>query len=132
MFYILKNTIRNCEFFNNVKMKHLVTENYLKSEKNVKPIFNQFLFNLPYSYLFFNNSFIYLENKKTENNSNVLLFNKVRNDKKHRKRGFQKRGYWKKMHYFTRKNNMMCYAFKVQNIDYEKIKKLKRGEVYSS
>lgn len=73
-------------------------------------------------------SFIELPNEKKET---MLLFNKVRNDKKHRKRAFQKRGYWKKMHYFIRKNNRMCFAFKVQNINYENLKKLKRGEIYS-
>ncbi|CRH00547.1 conserved Plasmodium protein, unknown function [Plasmodium relictum] len=124
MIYIIKNVVNNIKHFNDVKMKLFLKEHIFKEKKLV----DEYNFNNSSS-IFFNDVSFFLENKKKEN---TLLFNKVRNDKKHRKRGFQKRGYWKKMHYFIRKNNMMCYAFKVQNIDYEKIKKLKRGEIYSN
>ncbi|CRG97897.1 conserved Plasmodium protein, unknown function [Plasmodium gallinaceum] len=125
MFYIIKNVVKNIKHFNDVKTILILKENILK-EKN---LVDEYKFSNSLSHIFFNGTPIFLENNKKEN---TLLFNKVRNDKKYRKRGFQKRGYWKKMHYFIRKNNMMCYAFKVQNIDYEKIKKLKRGEIYSN
>lgn len=104
MFYIIKNVIRNTKCANDVKAKFFLNEICLKHEKEI----NHKLIPSCYSYsnLFFNDVSINLENIKNKEN-HVLLFNKVRNDKRHRKRGFQKRGYWKKMHYFVRKSNMM-------------------------
>ncbi|SBS84536.1 conserved Plasmodium protein, unknown function [Plasmodium ovale] len=141
MFYQIRSAIRNAKCFNDVKGKLLLSEKFLKPEGEIIKVntISKDLSSYPNSLLFFNDVSILLEEGKwkemenlNEKEKNVLLFNKVRNDKRHRKRAFQKRGYWKKMHYFVRKNNMMCFAFKVQNIDYEKIKKLKRGEVYHS
>ncbi|CDU18820.1 hypothetical protein YYC_05214 [Plasmodium yoelii 17X] len=129
MFYIIKNVIRNTKCANDVKSKFLLNGICLKHENEINHKLSPSCYS--HSNLFFNDVSINLENIKNKEN-NILLFNKVRNDKRHRKRGFQKRGYWKKMHYFVRKSNMMCFAFKVQNIDYEKIKKLKRGEIYSN
>ncbi|SOV11638.1 conserved Plasmodium protein, unknown function [Plasmodium sp. gorilla clade G2] len=128
MFYILNNVLRNIKNFHNVKSKFFLKDSFLKNKINPTNLNDNLT-----SYVFFNDIYLSLrdDNIKDENKK-VLLFNKVRNDKRHRKRAFQKRGYWKKMHYFVRKNNMMSYAFKVQNVDYEKIKKLKRGEVYSN
>ncbi|SPJ08966.1 conserved Plasmodium protein, unknown function [Plasmodium sp. DRC-Itaito] len=128
MFYILRNVLKNIKNLDNVKSKFFLKDSFLKNKLKPTNVDD----NLS-SYVFFNDIFLSLrDDKKKDEHKKVLLFNKVRNDKKHRKRAFQKRGYWKKMHYFIRKNNMMSYAFKVQNIDYEKIKKLKRGEVYSN
>ncbi|KAI4837854.1 hypothetical protein MKS88_003273 [Plasmodium brasilianum] len=131
---MIKNAVRNTKGFNfyEVKIKLFLKEIYMKSDKEITSIVTPSSSCSSHENLFFNDLFIYLEKKKNEEQNNTLLFNKVRNDKRHRKRAFQKRGYWKKMHYFVRKNNMMCFAFKVQNIDYEKMKRLKRGEVYSS
>ncbi|CAD51485.1 hypothetical protein PFMG_00334 [Plasmodium falciparum IGH-CR14] len=128
MFYILNNVLKNIKTLDNVKSKFFLKDSFLKNKLKANNLDD----NLS-SHIFFNEIFVSLrDDEKKEEHKKVLLFNKVRNDKKHRKRAFQKRGYWKKMHYFIRKNNMMSYAFKVQNIDYEKIKKLKRGEVYSN
>ncbi|SOV11877.1 conserved Plasmodium protein, unknown function [Plasmodium sp. DRC-Itaito] len=128
MFYILNNVLRNIKNVHDVKSKFFLKDSFLKNKIKLTNLDD----NLS-SYVFFNDIYLSLRDDKIKDeNKKVLLFNKVRNDKRHRKRAFQKRGYWKKMHYFVRKNNMMSYAFKVQNIDYEKIKKLKRGEVYSN
>ncbi|GAW81436.1 hypothetical protein, conserved [Plasmodium gonderi] len=130
--YMLRNTVRNVKRLYDVKL--FLKENYSKGRKEAEhddaAVFNS-LYNSSHSDLFFNDVNICVERKSVEE-KNTLLFNKVRNDKRHRKRAFQKRGYWKKMHYFMRKSNMMSFAFKMQNIDYEKMKKLKRGEVYST
>ncbi|AFZ80326.1 hypothetical protein BEWA_031790 [Theileria equi strain WA] len=59
----------------------------------------------------------------------TYLFNKLRNDKKHRKRAFPKRGYWRRTHAMLRKDNRIKYAYALEGIDYEMIEKLERGEI---
>ncbi|CAI7721016.1 hypothetical protein PVIIG_05819 [Plasmodium vivax India VII] len=133
MLALLRNTLRSAKRLGNMKL-FLREEDYppggeptTHGATTLKSVYGS-----PHSKIFFNDVNILVEGQRTEEKNPTLLFNKVRNDKRHRKRAFQKRGYWKKLHYFTRKANMMSFAFKMQNIDYEKMKKLKRGEVYST
>ncbi|ETW31856.1 hypothetical protein PFFCH_00640 [Plasmodium falciparum FCH/4] len=103
MFYILNNVLKNIKTLDNVKSKFFLKDSFLKNKLKANNLDD----NLS-SHIFFNEIFVSLrDDEKKEEHKKVLLFNKVRNDKKHRKRAFQKRGYWKKMHYFIRKNNMM-------------------------
>ncbi|EUD68243.1 hypothetical protein C922_01262 [Plasmodium inui San Antonio 1] len=133
MLFVLRNTLRNAKRLCNLKL-FLREEDYsLREEQTAyRAITLKSNYESLHSNVFFNDVNILVEGPRMAEKNSTLLFNKVRNDKRHRKRAFQKRGYWKKMHYFTRKANMMSFAFKMQNIDYEKMKKLKRGEVYST
>ncbi|CAA9988721.1 conserved Plasmodium protein, unknown function [Plasmodium knowlesi strain H] len=134
MLSVLRNTLQNAKRLRNFKLFLREQDHYSLGEKQTA--LGATTLNSDYGSLhvnvFFNDVSILVEGLRAAEKSNTLLFNKVRNDTRHRKRAFQKRGYWKKMHYFTRKANMMSFAFKMQNIDYEKMKKLKRGEVYST
>ncbi|CBZ49643.1 conserved hypothetical protein [Neospora caninum Liverpool] len=55
--------------------------------------------------------------------------NKVRTDKKERKRAFPQRGFWKKQNFLQVKNNTVRLAFAVQGVDLLKLKRLRWGEV---
>ncbi|KJP85578.1 hypothetical protein AK88_04799 [Plasmodium fragile] len=133
MLSVLRNTLRNAKRLGNLKLFLREEDFFPREEQTARraTTLNSDYGSL-HSNVFFNDVNILVEGPRMAEKNSTLLFNKVRNDKRHRKRAFQKRGYWKKMHYFTRKANMMSFAFKMQNIDYEKMKKLKRGEVYST
>ncbi|UKJ87783.2 hypothetical protein MACJ_000223 [Theileria orientalis] len=57
------------------------------------------------------------------------LFNKLRNDTKHRKRAFVKRGYFRRTRCLERKLNRLSYAYALQGIDYEMLESLEMGEL---
>ncbi|PFH31602.1 hypothetical protein BESB_025760 [Besnoitia besnoiti] len=55
--------------------------------------------------------------------------NKVRTDKKDRKRAFPQRGFWKKQNFLQNRSNTTRLAFAVQGVDLLKLKRLRWGEV---
>ncbi|KAK2197245.1 hypothetical protein BdWA1_000244 [Babesia duncani] len=57
------------------------------------------------------------------------LFNKLRNDSKHRKRAFTKRGCFRQTHAMIRKDNRLRLAYALQGIDYDMLEGLEIGEI---
>ncbi|GAB66946.1 hypothetical protein PCYB_102960, partial [Plasmodium cynomolgi strain B] len=108
MLSVLRNTLRNAKRLGNLKF-FLREADYSPGEEQTTRRATRLNcdYGSPHLNIFFNDVNILVEGPRMAEKNSTLLFNKVRNDKRHRKRAFQKRGYWKKMHYFTRKANMM-------------------------